>query len=315
MGVAWSLHGPSPAGTVPRDRFLFAWEMAPAPLLMIPSGSVIEFDMLDSSCGQLGTSSVPEDLVSLDFGRLDQLHGPVAVEGAEPGDTLEIQFLEFLLGEWGWTASIPGFGLLAEDFPDPALRITPIPAGATTCEFLPGIHVPIDPFCGVVGVAPETGPLPTIPPGLHGGNLDTRHLTAGSTLFLPVSQTNALLSAGDGHAAQGDGEVCGTAIESLMRVRMHVTVRKDLHIDAPQFATTRPRPRGPVHATNGIGPDLLRASRDATRRMIDWLVTQRGLTPVDAYLLSSVAVDLGISEIVDVPNFVVTAHCPLSIFR
>jgi acetamidase/formamidase len=169
-----------------------------------------------------------------------------------------------------------------------------------------------------MGVAPIAGPLSTIPPDLHGGNMDTRHLIAGSTLFLPVFVGGARFSIGDGHAAQGDGEVCGTAIETPMRALVRLTVRKDIHVSGPEFIAA-PDPNaelraGHRYATDGIGPDLMAAARDAVRRMIDWLGREHGLSPVQAYLLCSVAVDLRISEIVDVPNFVVTAHCPLGIF-
>jgi len=172
------------------------------------------------------------------------------------------------------------------------------------------------PFCGEIGVAPIDGPRSTIPPDRHGGNMDTRHLTAGSTLFLPVFHAGGRLSMGDGHAAQGDGEVCGTAIETPMRALVRLTVRKDLHLTAPEFLTAdiAATPGGRRYATDGIGPDLLGAARDAVRRMIDWLGREHGIAAIDAYLLTSVAIDLRISEIVDMPNFVVTAHCPLAIF-
>ena len=185
-------------------------------------------------------------------------------------------------------------------------------------EFLGGISVPVIPFCGEVGVAPPDGPRSTIPPDVHGGNMDTRHLTAGATLFLPVFHDGARLSVGDGHAAQGDGEVCGTAIETPMHATMRLTVRKDLHLTAPEFLTApgdaAERPVGRRYATDGVGPDLRVAAQDATRRMIDWLGREHGLAPIDAYMLCSVAIDLRISEIVDMPNVIVTAHCPLSIF-
>ena len=146
--------------------------------------------------------------------------------------------------------------------------------------------------------------------------MDTRHLTAGATLFLPVFHDGARFSIGDGHAAQGDGEVCGTAIETPMRARVRLTARPDLHLGAPEFLTAPGTTVvGQRYATDGIGPDLLSAGRDAVRRMIDWLGREHGLAPVDAYLLCSVAIDLRISEIVDMPNFVVTAHCPLAIFE
>ena len=303
---------------VTRDRNHLAWDPAIPPIATVPSGSIVTFDCLDSSNGQITASSTVGDLDTLDFDRVDQVSGPVAVEGAAPGDTLQIELLEFGPADWGWTASIPGFGLLADEFTEPALRITRLPAVGELAEFLPGIRVPILPFCGEVGVAPVDGPRSTIPPDVHGGNMDTRHLTAGATLFLPVFHHGARLSVGDGHAAQGDGEVCGTAIETPMHATVRLTVRKDLHVTAPEFLTASgaaaERPVGRRYATDGVGPDLMTAARDAVRRMIDWLGREHGIAPIDAYLLCSVGVDLRISEIVDVPNFIVTAHCPLSIF-
>jgi acetamidase/formamidase len=149
--------------------------------------------------------------------------------------------------------------------------------------------------------------------------MDTRHLTAGATLYLPVFKEGARFSMGDGHAAQGDGEVCGTAIETPMLATVRLTARPDLQLGAPEFQTAAGRtaetPVGQRYATDGIGPDLLQAGRDAVRRMIDWLGREHGLSAAEAYLLCSVAVDLRISEIVDLPNYVVTAHCPLSIFE
>jgi acetamidase/formamidase len=303
---------------ISRDRFHLAWDPAIPPIETVGSGDEVEFDLLDASGGQLTATSTVADLANLDFARVDQVNGPIAVAGAETGDTLQIDLLDFQPADWGWTAAIPGFGLLADDFPDRALRITPVPAVGGRAEFLPGVRVPVVPFCGEVGVWPQAGPLSTIPPDIHGGNMDTRHLTAGATLFLPVFHSGAGLSMGDGHAAQGDGEVCGTAIETPMRARVRLTVRKDLSLRAPEFLTAA----GPAaevavgrrYATDGIGPDLLVAARDAIRRMIDWLGREHGIAAVDAYLLCSVGIDLRISEIVDAPNFIVTAHCPLSIF-
>jgi acetamidase/formamidase len=306
----------TPAIRISRERFHLAWDPAVAAIETVESGAVVEFDLLDASGGQLTATSTLEDLARLDFGRVDQVNGPIAVAGAEPGDTLQVDLLEFEPADWGWTASIPGFGLLADEFADPALRISRVPGVGERAEFLPGVRVPIVPFCGEIGVAPPTGPRSTIPPDLHGGNMDTRHLTAGATLFLPVFHPGARLSMGDGHAAQGDGEVCGTAIETPMRALVRLTVRKDLHLAGPEFLTADipATAGGRRYATDGIGPDLLGAARDAVRRMIDWLGREHGIAAVDAYMLTSVAIDLRISEIVDLPNYVVTAHCPLSIF-
>ena len=308
----------TPTIHIGREQNHLAWDPAIEPVASIGSGDVIEFDCLDASNGQLTADSTTDDLAGLDFDRVDQVNGPVEVAGAEPGDTLQIDLLEFEPADWGWTASIPGFGLLADEFPDGFYKVTRIPAMTERAEFWPGIRLPLAPFCGEVGVAPETGPRSTIPPDLHGGNMDTRHLVAGSTLYLPIFHAGARFSVGDGHATQGDGEVCGTAIETPMRARVRATVRKDLRVSGPEFVAA-PDPHaelrsGRRYATDGIGPDLLTAARDATRRMIEWLGREHGLEPMQAYLLCSVAVDLRVSEVVDVPNYVVTAHCPLGIF-
>ena len=301
---------------VRRDQWHLAWDESIPPLATVASGSVVEFDALDAGNGQLGPTSTTADLATLDFSRVDQVAGPIAVEGAMPGDTLEVELLSFEPGDWGWTASIPGFGLLAEDFPDPHLRITRLAGGIG--ELLPGIRIPLAPFCGELGVAPAGPPRSTIPPAEHGGNMDTRHLTAGAVLWLPVQVPGARFSLGDGHAAQGDGEVCGTAIETPMRATVRLTVRKDIRVTAPEFTT--PGPLGAStntagwYAADGVGPDLFVAAKEAVRRMIDRLVRDHGLAPVDAYLLLSVAGDLRISEIVDQPNWIVTAYCPRSIF-
>lgn len=301
---------------VRREQFHLAWDGSIEPVLHVASGDEVEFDALDASCGQLTATSTLVDLAALDFARVDQVCGPVHVEGAEPGDTLQVELLEFTPGDWGWTASIPGFGLLADQFPEPALRITRLDGGAA--EFLSGIRVPLAPFCGELGVAPAGAPRSTIPPTELGGNMDTRHLTAGSVLWLPVAVPGALFSLGDGHAAQGDGEVCGTAIETPMRARVRLSVRRDVRVTAPEFRTAGPLGSSTNtagwYATDGVGPDLMVAARDGVRRMIDRLGLEHGLAAVDAYLLMSVAGDLRISEIVDQPNWIVTAYCPRSIF-
>jgi len=309
----------TPAIHVGRDRFHLAWDPAIPPIETVGDGDEVEFDLLDASNGTLTQATQVEDIATLDMSGVDQVNGPIAIDGAKAGDTLQVDLLDFQPADWGWTASIPGFGLLADDFPDPAYKVTRLPAVGERAEFFPGIRIPVIPFCGELGVAPRTGPLSTIPPDVHGGNMDTRHLTAGATLFLPVFHDGARFSIGDGHAAQGDGEVCGTAIETPMRARVRFTVRRDLHLTGPEFITApgpaAERPVGRRYATDGIGPDLMAAARDAIRRMIDWLGREHGLAPIDAYMLCSVGIDLRISEIVDQPNFIVTAHCPLSMFE
>ena len=302
---------------VAREQFHLAWDNSIAPIATIQSGEEVSFDLLDASCGQITAASTVEAIASLDFARVDQVNGPIYVEGAAPGDTLQIELLDLQPADWGWTAIIPGFGLLADEFPDPALKIWRLEDG--WAEFAPGFRIPLDPFCGEIGLAPAAaGALSTIPPYRHGGNMDTKHLTRGATLYLPIEVEGALFSMGDGHAAQGDGEVCGTAIETPMRTTVRLTVRKDLLIAEPQFLTAGPIAArtniGPYYATDGIAPDLLEAARKAIRYMIAHLERAYGLAPAQAYMLCSVAVDLKLCEVVDAPNWVVGAFLPQSIF-
>jgi len=303
-----------------RDQWHLAWDHSITPIATIASGEMVSFDLLDAACGQIEATSTVEAIRTLDFSRVDQVNGPIYIKDAAPGDTLEIEFLDLQPANWGWTAIIPGFGLLADEFPEPALKIWHLEGGAEgTAEFAPGIRIPLAPFCGEIGLAPAaTGALSTIPPYRHGGNLDTKHLTKGAHLYLPVEVPGALFSLGDGHAAQGDGEVCGTAIETPMRATVRLTVRKDFSVDEPQFLTSGPLTlrtnTAPYYVTNGIGPDLVEATRNAVRHMIQHLQRVYGLSRADAYMLSSVAVDLKLCEVVDMPHWNVGAFLPQSIF-
>ena len=303
-----------------RDQWHLAWDNSISPIATISSGESISFDLLDASCGQIVQASTVEAIKTLDFAQVDQVNGPIYVAGAEPGDTLEIELLDLQPAEWGWTAIIPGFGLLADEFSEPALKIWQLEGGADGWgEFVPGIRLPLAPFCGEIGLAPATaGPHSTIPPYRHGGNMDTKHLTRGAHLFLPVEVPGALFSIGDGHAAQGDGEVCGTAIETPMRATVRLTVRKDIQVQEPQFLTAGPLTArtntAAYYATDGIGPDLMEAARNAIRHMLDYLQRTYHLSRADAYMLCSVAVDLKLCEVVDAPHWVVSAFLPLSIF-
>ena len=254
----------------------------------------------------------------MDFDRVNPINGPVYVNGARPGDVLQVDILAVEPGTFGWTAIIPGFGLLTDRFAEPWLHIWEFHRGAAV--FSDGIRVPLQPFCGVLGVAPaEPGRHSVIPPRRVGGNLDTRQLGPGTTLYLPIEVDGALFGVGDTHAAQGDGEVCGTAIEGSMTVSLRLSVRRDLVIDTPEFdvRTSLERAGAAVagyHATTGIGPDLLGATRQSVLRMIAYLQRHRGLTAESAYALCSVAVDLRISEVVDAPNWVVSAFLPQDLF-
>jgi acetamidase/formamidase len=224
-----------------------------------------------------------------------------------------VDILGVEVADWGWTANIPGFGLLADRFPDPHLSISPIANGHATLP--PGIRLPVVPMIGAIGVAPpEPGEHSVVPPRRWGGNMDVRHVGPGARLVLPVGVAGALLSLGDTHAVMGDGEVCGTGVETASRVTLRLGLAKGA---APAFPLIETDPRaartGRALATTGIGPDLMAASRDAVSLLIEEIHRRTGLPEADAYLLASVAADLKISEVVDVPNWVVSAHLELAL--
>ncbi|MBB5755178.1 acetamidase/formamidase family protein [Prosthecomicrobium pneumaticum] len=306
--------------TIHRARHHFGWNRDFEPVLTAQSGETIHFECLDSSAGQLGADATVESVRTLDFGKVNPVTGPVFVEGAEPGDALKVTIRKFIPSGLGWTANIPGFGLLAEDFPDPALRLwTYDPVSLAPALHGPGGRVPLKPFAGTIGVAPaEPGLHSVVPPRRVGGNLDIRDLSEGVTLYLPVEVPGALFSIGDTHAAQGDGEVCGTAIESRMDVEVTLDLVKDARLAAPRFTTPGPVTRhldaAGYEVTTGIGPDLMTGAREALKRMIDLLAAEHGMSPVDAYMLCSVCGDLRISEIVDMPNWVVSFYFPRIVF-
>jgi acetamidase/formamidase len=299
------------------DAFHYAWDNALEPALEVEPGEVVALHARDASDEQIRANSTSEDVAKIDFAHVNPVSGPVFVKGARPGDVLAVELLELQPSAWGWTAIIPGFGLLADEFADPWLRISPVDARAGTVRFCEQVSLPLRPFPGTLGVAPgERGAHPILPPTRSGGNLDIKHLSAGATLYLPVSVEGALFSLGDTHAAQGDGEVCGTAIESAMDVAVRLSIRRDLSIDAPQYdipAAAAPAP-GAQHVCTGVGPDLLEAARDAVRAMIGYLGERHGIERQEAYALTSVACDLRIHELVDAPNWVVGAFLPETIF-
>ncbi len=295
----------------------FGWDNSIPPVLRVEPGETVAFEVVDASGGQLRPDSTAAEVARLDFGRVNPVTGPVFVEGAEPGDALVVEVVDFEPSGWGWTAIVPGFGLLADQFPDPWLHVSRYDEGGV--EFLPGIRLPVRPFPGTIGVAPaEPGRHSVVPPREVGGNMDVRDLTRGAVLYLPVRVPGALFSVGDTHAAQGDGEVCGTAVESPMRVRLRFDLRKGVALRRPQFSLPGPPTRHVddrgYHVTTGIGPDLMAAARDAVRDMIDHLGQEYRLDPPAAYALCSVACDLRISEVVDAPNWVVSCYLPKSVF-
>jgi amidase len=306
--------------TIHRHQHHLGWDNSLTPVLRVAPGDSVEFDVHEASGGQLDANATAADIATLDFGRINPVAGPVYVDGAEPGDVLAVTLLSFAPSGWGWTANIPGFGLLADEFPAPALHLWQYDPGSLAPALF-GSHakVPLKPFTGTIGVAPAaSGVHSIVPPRRVGGNLDVRDIAEGTVLYLPVEVAGALFSVGDTHAAQGDGEVCGTAIESPMQVVLRFDLLKQVKLRFPRLTLPGPVTRHVdaqgYEVTTGIGPDLMQAARDAVSGMIDLLGTQRGMAAVDAYMLCSVCADLRISSIVDVPNYLVSLYLPRMVF-
>jgi len=339
------------------------------PIVSVDEGEEVVLPTRDGVDGQLGPSTTEADIASMEAGAIHPLTGPVFVKGARAGDVLEVEFLDILPEPYAFTAIVPGLGFLRDLFTTPFLVHWQIRDGWATSPRLPGVRIPAAPFMGVSGVAPSmaqlrawtarendlisrggmvfppdaTGAVPghgpaateglrTLPPRENGGNFDVKQLTKGSKLLLPVSVDGALFSTGDGHFAQGDGEVCVTAVEMGATVAVRFRVLKGSgaaralrgprfshagYFAPPEWAS----PKGFVAAMgmpireDGVneGENLTLACRNALLNMID-LLQERGWTREQAYVLCSVAADLRISNVVDVPNYVVSALIPEAIF-
>jgi formamidase len=346
------------------------WHPGIVPIVEVDEGEELALETRDAGDGYLTPDSTEADFASFDLGAIHPLTGPVHVNGARPGDLLEVEILEVEPRPWGFTAVLPGLGFLRDVMATPFLVHWHIADGWATSPQLPGVRLPGAPFMGTAGVAPSdqqlkewtereaevasrggialppdpagavpaSGPpategLRTIPPRENGGNLDVKQLTKGARILLPVGIDGALFSTGDAHFAQGDGEVCLTAVEMgatcALRFRVHtgeahrrgirwpLLQRSDYFTDprwaVPQrFIATLGMPID-EHGRNE-GESLNAACRSAVLRMID-LLGERGFTAEQAYVLCSVAVDLKISNVVDVPNYVVTACLPEAILE
>jgi formamidase len=346
------------------------WHPDIAPAVRISAGSQVELETLDGLDGQISAKTTKEDLPAIDMGRIHPLTGPVYVEGAEPGDLLAVKIEEIVPADRGFTMIMPGFGFLRDVFTEPFLVHWQMSGGFASSEQLPGVRIPGAPFMGVMGVAPSaellnrivareadlirrggmvlppdaTSAVPndpaiaseafrTIAPHETGGNVDIKQLVAGTTLYLPVYVPGALFSVGDAHFAQGDGESCGTAVETSATFVARFDVLKgeayrrnqidpsyanndyDIH---PQTALPRR-----FYATTGMSvhkdgrnesENITLAARNALLNMIDYIVDTYGYSREQAYCLVSVAVDLKISQVVDVPNMIVSAFLPLDVF-
>jgi acetamidase/formamidase len=238
------------------------------------------------------------------------LTGPIYVDGADSGDVLEIQIEKIDLAiPYAYNAFGTNRGFLPEDFPYSKMRIVPLDRKRMVAHFAPGIDIALHPFFGSIGVAPPParGRVNSAPPDIHAGNLDNKELVAGTTLYIPIHAPGALLEIGDGHAGQGNGEVDITALETSLRGRFKVTVRKDIHLAWPRAET-------PTHwIAMGMDKDLLQATKIAVRQAVDFLMTVQGLSHDDAYMLASVACDVDVTELVD-GNVGVHVMIPKSIF-
>ncbi|HJR78487.1 MAG TPA: acetamidase/formamidase family protein [Anaerolineales bacterium] len=293
------------------------WDNSAAPRLEIDPGDTVVFDCPEP-CGQVTPDWDDEQLANIDFAPIHALVGSVYVKGAKPGDSLQVDILDLKHKGWGWSGHLQHFGLLADDFDYAYIHHWKLEGDQ--CIFgVQDIVVPFQPFCGCMGVAPqEPGRITTIAPGKFGGNIDIRDLRPGTKAWFPVFVEGALFACGDCHSAQGDGELGGTGIESPMTVTLRLDVRKDVSVKELQFQANgplgKPDSHG-YHVTTASGPDLLENAKNAARYMIDWLVETYDITRSQAYVLCSTAADLKISEIVDAPNFIVSAYMPLSIFK
>jgi len=290
------------------------WNRALPPRLTIAPGDTVHFECVDSSGAQVHRNATVSEYMAIDRGLIHALTGPVFVSGAEPGDVLEIDVLDIQHKGWGWASVVPGLGFLKERFSEPFLFIWELERDVS--RSLPPAVVPLRPFCGVMGVAPaEDGEFRTRPPGIFGGNMDVRELCSGSTLYLPVFNTGALFSVGDGHAAQGDGEVCVNAIECPVSVTLRFQLHKRAPLSGP-IVDSAPRALQDVETAWMVvesATDPAAAARAATSRMIDLLVARWGFRDVHAYLLCSAALQLKFSQVVNEPMFTVSAAMPKSV--
>lgn len=280
------------------------------PVLRVASGAVIEAFTEEASDGQFNMNSTLGALDSLDFEPIHPLTGPVFVEGAVPGDVLKVTLHQIELGDWGWNAILPGFGFLADTLDTKYLKLYELGADTKQVRFNDDIAINLNPFPGVMGVAPATTELlNTIPPRANGGNMDDPNMTEGTIMYFPVFVEGGLFSIGDGHAVQGLGEVCGTAIECPLRIVYEIEVLKNKSIPEPQYETVD------YYATTGFAPTIDEAAKKATLYMVNYLRSEQGLTTEEAYALCSLQGDLQIAEVVDLPNMLVTMHMPKSVLK
>ena len=278
--------------------------------LKVPDGSVIEAFTLEATGGQFNVNSTMEDAKKVDMDKVHTITGPIYVEGAEVGDVLAVELLDLEPGDWGWTLMEPEFGFLAGEHESAMIKTYKLDKENNLVHFSDNISIPMRPFPGVMGVAPNTEEmLVTFPPRANGGNMDDPNMVKGVTVYFPVFVKGALFSIGDTHAVQGLGEVVGTAVECDMRIRFRLSVLKDKKIEEPQYESKD------YYATTGFGTTIDEAAKKATRYMVEHISTNYNMSWEEAYMLCSLIGDLKIAEVVDLPHMLVTMHIPKSVFQ
>jgi acetamidase/formamidase len=285
------------------------WSRTLAPRLSIKPGDIVHIECQDSSGSQVHPGSTVADYLNIDRSKIHALTGPIEIEGAEAGDVLQIDVLKVAHKGWGWSSVINGLGFLKERFTEPYLFHWTLQGQFT--ESLHPAKVPLRPFCGVMGVASaEDGEFRTRPPGAFGGNMDVRELCTGATLYLPVFNRGALFSAGDPHAAQGDGEVCINGMECPADATLRFSIHKQRALPGPLIESAEsqcPDASADSWIVVESGSDVVAAAQAATMRMVDLLTETWGFEPVQAYVLCSVAMKLRLSQVVNEPMYTVSA--------
>jgi acetamidase/formamidase len=298
------------------------YDAAAVPVLRIQSGDTVEVQTVSGNPSRLESAGLAEYQIQPELRAIYKevtnkgpgahlLTGPIYIESAEPGDVLEVRIQSIKLAvPYATNSFSPGRGFLPEDFPYARTKVIPLDEGKMIARFAPGIEIPLKPFFGSMGIAPPdvSGRISSGPPWVHAGNLDNRELVAGTTLYIPIHAKGALFEVGDGHAGQGNGEVDITAMETSLVGTFQFIVRKDMHLKWPRAETPS------YFITMGISEDLTEAAKMATREMIDFLVAEKHLNRDEAYMLTSVAVDLCITQVVD-GNKGVHAMIPKLIFK
>ena len=286
----------------------YYWSAA-KPVLKIKSGDIVEIQTVSGNPMNLERAGLKLDDIQPELRAVNNgvprdargpgghiLTGPIFIEGAMPGDVLELRILEIKMDvPYAYNSFRPGAGFLPEDFKEARTKIIPLDRERKIGRFGPGLDIPLKPFFGSMGVAPPEamGKVNSAPPGIHAGNLDNKELVAGTTLFIPVHIAGALFEVGDGHAGQGNGEVDITAMETSLTGTFQFVVRKDMKLKWPRAET-------PTHyITMGLDPDLTEATKIAVRETLDFLVTEKKMTREDAYMFTSVAIDFAITQLVD----------------